>query len=834
MTRPDLPQQGRLPLRTDPAPARPPAPSRRAILRTTALGGILTAAALTTADCSHPEQAVAPPATPLPPVQPAVAGTRAARTYAFNQGWLFGGRYTAGATGPDFDDRHFTRVTLPHTVTPLSWGNWDHAKWEHVWIYRKHFSLADLAGRRVFADFDGVLVNADVFVNGVKVSAHQGGYLPWSAELTGHLTGTGNVLAVVVDSRWLPVPPAGNVRGAESIDYLQPGGIYRDVTLRTVPDVFLADVFARPASVLTSGRRVDVQASIDVKALPAGPVRVTAQLEDGTRVLGTATATVAITRPGRTVAWLSITGIGAVRLWSPDSPSLYTVRVTAVSADGQAHATTVRTGFREAAFGVNGFYLNGSRFKIFGLNRHQLFPYLGMAAGQRLQRRDAQILKSELNCNMVRCSHYPQSPHFLDACDELGLMVWQEPPGWGWVGDAAWQDLLAHNVADMVVRDRSRPSVIVWATRVDESLNYQQLYARTRHLADALDGSRPTAGAMDHYSMSGWSQDVFSYDDYHAGDGNASLLPPLPGVPYLVSEAVGALDGSPRYRWTDSGAVLAEQARMHAQVHDIARSDSRYAGLLAWAGFDYASLHTGIRVWDALKTPGVVDTFRVPKPGAAFYQSQVSPDVRPVIQPVFRWDFGPGSPRRGPGPRAMIATNCDRLEIYLGDQHFATGTPDTQNYPSLAYPPVFVDLTVDGPGRSRPDLRIDGYVGGQKVTTVRMSADTARDRLVLTCDDSSIQGDGTDATRITFRALDAYGHQRPHVTGTVRLSLTGPATLIAQNPFSFAAYGGVGGGFVRSRPGRSGRVKVTARHPVLGTATVRLTVTAPSPAVRYL
>src|SRR5205807_3526310 len=128
--------------------------------------------------------------------------------------------------------------------------------------------------------------------------------------------------------------------------------------------------------------------------------------------------------------------------------------------------------------------------------------------------------------------------------------------------------------------------------------------------------------------------------------------------------AVGALDGSHTYRWTDSSATLAVQALMHAQVHDIARADTGYAGLLGWAGIDYASYNAGDRIWETLKTPGVIDTFRVPKPGAAFYQSQVDPRIRPVILPVFFWDFGPGSPHGGPGPDSMIATNLDRLEIY--------------------------------------------------------------------------------------------------------------------------------------------------------------------------
>jgi beta-galactosidase len=136
---------------------------------------------------------------------------------------------------------------------------------------------------------------------------------------------------------------------------------------------------------------------------------------------------------------------------------------------------------------------------------------------------------------------------------------------------------------------------------------------------------------------------------------------------------------------------------------------------------------------------------------------------------------------------------------------------------------VFVNLTVDGP--SRPELRIDGYVAGRRAASVRMCADTSRDRLALTADHLAIQADGTDATRVTFRAVDAYGNQRPHVTGDVQLSLTGPAQLVGDNPFPFESHGGVGGAFLRSIPGRTGPVTVTARHATLGSSTIRLAVT---------
>ena len=762
----------------------------------------------------------------------------------FNQGWLFGGRYLPGSADPGFDDSGFTQITLPHTVTPLSWGDWDQASWEGIWIYRKHFAVPQRqAGRsRVFADFDGVMADATVLLNGTTVATHRGGYLPFSAELTGSLLPADNVLAVVVDSRWLPVPPAGHPGGAASIDFLQPGGIYRDAALRVVPQVFLTDVFASPARVLSTDRSVIVQATIDagpcdagpIKAgtVPTDPVEISAELLDGSRRLASTAQKVTLTAPGRSVATLTLAGVGNVTLWSPASPKLYQVRVTltAPAGDrpggqpGDQHGVTVRTGFRQAVFQADGFYLNGERLQIFGLNRHQLFPYLGMAAAARLQRRDAEILRTELNCNMVRCSHYPQSPHFLDACDELGLMVWQEAPGWNYVGDEAWQDIVAQNVHDMVVRDRNRPCVIVWGTRLNETANHPRLYTRTRQIAARLDGTRPTSGAMTRHSARGWGEDVFGFDDYRQARGHATLRPPLPGVPYLVTEAVGALAGAPAYRWTDPGPVLARQARLHAQVHHTAGARPGYAGLLGWCGIDYASYNGGARIWRGLKTPGVLDTFRIPKPAAAIYRTQLDPRARPVIEPVFCWDFGPGSPPHGPGPDAMIATNCERLEIFAGPEHIATGFPDHARFGGLAYPPVFADLTVDGSGR--PELRIDGYLGGQLVASARLSADPARDRLGLAADHASITADGTDATRVTFRALDAYGNQRPHVSGDVTMRLAGPAILVGDNPFPFGDYGGAGGGFVRSLPDRPGLITITARHPTLGQDTVTVTATS--------
>jgi beta-galactosidase len=760
----------------------------------------------------------------LPPSVPPVT-----ETYDFNQGWRFGGVYRPGSQDPTYGISRFSRVNLPHTVVPLSWGNWNPSSWERMWIYRKQFHLDAPFDGRVFLDFDGVMTNATVYLNGFQAGQHIGGFLPFTIELTDLLQSGRNDLAVVVDGRLLDVPPLGNVNGAAAIDFLTPAGIYRDVQLRVVPETYVADVFAKPVNVLSSRPSLDLAITVNAAVAVKKPMTLAIEVLDGSRRIATRTLKHKIGR-GNNVVRTQLSNL-AVSLWSPDSPRLYTVRVTLKGRAVPAHTVNVRTGFRQATFEVGGFFLNGERLQIMGLSRHQMFPYTGMAASARLQARDAQVLKNELNCNMVRCSHYPPSPHFLDACDQVGLMVWEEPPGWDYVGDANFEAIFLQNVRDMVLRDRNRPSVVVWATRLNETQSFPTLYAEARQLAHSLDGTRATSGAIAAPSppqgLAGWSEDLFAYNDYgstHPGavDADARLSPPLTNIPYLVSEAVGAIAGPPNYRWIDPSATLQEQTKLHAEVNQQARSNPAYSGVLAWAGIDYDSLTGGRRMWNHLRTPGVIDIFRVPKPGAAFYQSQVSPLVRPVIIPAFFWDFGSNSPATGPGPGAIFATNCDELQISIDGQLLTTATPDTTDFGNLAFPPVVVDLTVDG--SSQPTLSVAGFYQGRQVATLQMSSNPATDRLAIDLEDARIVGDGSDTTRLSFRAIDAFGNHRPYVSGGVSISLRGPAAIVGQNPFPLDQVGGVGGVIIRSEAGRSGTAHVTVAHPTLGSAQATLTV----------
>ncbi|MBO0889799.1 MAG: hypothetical protein J2P14_02715 [Acidothermales bacterium] len=757
----------------------------------------------------------------------------ASRVVPFDTGWLFGAA-TAGSTAPGFDDSGLVTVALPHTVTPLSWQAWDPASWERIWVYRKHFDTpGDVDGMRVFLDFAGAMTRVTPTLNGHDLTGHTGGYLPFSYEVTDLLAPDGNVLAVTLDSRFqLDVPPDRPAPAAStSTDFWQPGGIYRDVTLRAVPQVFLADVFAKPANVLdASARKVEVQCTVDAAVVPQGDARVVVDLLDGARKVASTSVPVALDATGQKTVTATLAGLPDITLWDVDDPHLYTVQATLTVNDVALHTYQVRIGFREARFELNGFFLNGRRLKLFGVNRHQLFPFAGGAMPARVQRRDAEILRNQLNCNMVRCSHYPQSEAFYDACDELGLLAWEEIPGWGFFGDADWQAAAEQDLREVIVRDRNHPSIVVWGAMPNESGNHPAQYAAWNQLAHSLDDSRPTGGDDNGFGSgaSGFEFDVYSHHDYSHHTGPDGLQVPdlraptdAAGKPYLVCEAVGTLSGPARfYRRTDTQDAQQGQATAHGRVQDIAASDDRYCGLLAWSGYDYPSGNGN--QFQGVKYTGVVDLFRVPKPGAAIYQAQVDPHTRPVIAPAFYWDFGPTSPVTSLSS-AMICANCDRLEVYVGGSHFATVHPDTANYGHLPYPPSFVDFSgVDG--SSRPELRIDGYVGADKVASRSFSSDPSHDVLALKVDDDALVGDGVDATRAEFRAVDRYGAPRPYVGGDVQLSVDGPAILVGENPFAFADTGGAGAVWIRTLPNAPGTVQVRASHQDLGDATATVQV----------
>lgn len=721
----------------------------------------------------------------------------------------------------------FSSVALPHTVTQLSWQKWEPSAWEDVWIYRRGFDVPSaFKGMRIFLHFDRVMTGATPIINGHALPQHLGGFLPFEYEITDLIKEEGNELSIEVDSRWINVPPGGSPHGPTSVDYLLPGGITGSVSLRAVPSAFISDVFAKPVRVLERDRRLDITCQIRSRLASPSRLWVKATLKSGSHVVTEISESITLNKEAQECS-LSLTHLENIHLWDVKNPVLYDLTVTLLQDGRPLHDYKTRVGFRDARFELDGFYLNGKRLQLFGLNRHELYPYVGFAASPRALRKDAEILRHTFNCNMVRCSHYPQAEAFLDACDELGLLVWEEIPGWQYIGDESWKQLAIRDVETMIRRDRNHPSIVIWGVRINESPNQPDLYRRTRELAKSLDDSRPTSGTMTPSSRKNWQaewhQDVFAFDDYHAeSDGSVGIDDPLPGVPYMLAETVGQFNYGAKkgfnnkYRRAGDVNLQMQQALYHAQAHDRVAAKPRCAGAIAWCAFDYASL---MNAYDAVKCPGIADVFRIPKLGAAFYKAQADPYVQPVIEPAFYWDFGAHTPS-GPGAHALIFSNCSRLEVFIGGKQHSLLQPEKSSFPHLKYPPFLADLNIDG--SSKPELRIDGYVGSKLVVSRSFSADPAGDRLSLQADDTELDANGSDTTRLVFGVVDKYGSLRAFADGEVTLAIEGPGVLIGDNPFSLGAAGGAGAVWVKTVSGKAGRIVIRAKHSQLGETSVTI------------
>jgi beta-galactosidase len=178
-----------------------------------------------------------------------------------NQDWLFSSEPDPSALEPEFDDRTFSQIILPHCVAPLSWQNWNPQSWQKICTYWRHFSFPrNFTGHRIIVEFEHVMIAATPVINGHKLPEHRGGFLPFRYEITDLCTDD-NLLAIAVDSRWLHIPPEGSPKGPSAIDYLLPGGITGSVRLRAFPPIFISDVFAKPINVLHSNRLLEIACS---------------------------------------------------------------------------------------------------------------------------------------------------------------------------------------------------------------------------------------------------------------------------------------------------------------------------------------------------------------------------------------------------------------------------------------------------------------------------------------------------------------------------------------------------------------------------------------------
>jgi beta-galactosidase len=756
-----------------------------------------------------------------------------------NRKWRYSPAKNEGAHLPTFDDSAFESVVIPHANVALPWHNFDDKAYQFISTYRRRFRLPHVAaGKRVFVDFEGAMTASTVWINGALLGEYKGGYTPFSFELTPHLLwNQENVLVVQLDSTERPdIPPFGY-----EIDYMTFGGIYREVSLRIVPSAYIDNILARPKDVLSAEPSLEVDCFVIATSQLKEPLVLEVELRDGDRVVamerqtisGAATAPTPAsvngpdspqgdtgyssneTRDDNARHTVTLSHLGHIELWDLDHPNLYTVHVRLLVSGRVTDAETRRIGFRDATFTDHGFSLNGKIIKLRGLDRHQTFPFVGQAMPARVQRRDATILRHNLHCNIVRTSHYPQSSHFLDCCDEIGLLVLEEIPGWQHIGDENWKRIAVDNVGRMIRRDWNHPSSILWGVRINESKDDHDFYVRTNALAHTLDTTRQTGGIR-NFRESELLEDVFTVNDF-----GFPLKPPN-HPRYLNTEFVGHTFPT---KTTDDDERQREHTLRHARIHNQIASDPQFAGGIGWCAFDY-NTHSNFGSGDRICYHGVTDIFREPKAAAGFYKSQCEPTEEVVLEPAFHWARGDESTTF---TRAIICSNCDHLKLFTRagslEQNpwklYAELDPDRTEFGNLKYPPFSIDMSKFRAGWG--DLRIDGYLNGKQVISRSLSGKGINSKFLLLPDDLALNADGADTTRVVLRVTDEFGNIRPYANDPVIFTLEGPGRLIGDNPFSLV--GGTGAIWIRATE-QPGTLTLTAKHPYLETQRVVFTLSS--------
>ncbi|MGF7142578.1 beta-galactosidase [Anaerotaenia torta] len=809
-----------------------------------------------------------------------------------NEGWRYGREFREEMLEPGYDEAGMEAVRLPHTnvVTPFHY--FDEQIYQFVSCYRRAL-YAEEAWREktVLLTFEAVGHIAEVYVNHSLAGRHEGGYTAFTVDIGPYLVwGKENIIAVKADSRESNnLPPFGNV-----IDYLTYGGIYREVFLEICEKIGIEDVFIMtgdsPAG-LPEGDTREVKLQITLRGdsdfgeadeqtggrqMGGQRLRYSVMdalgkvIYDGSELLT------------RSEARLSFP-VRGVRDWEPGRPELYYLKVGLYREEREGillDRKTVRFGFRTCEFREDGFYLNHKKIKLVGLNRHQSFPYVGYAMPKRQQRRDAEILKYELGVNAVRTSHYPQSRHFIEACDELGLLVFTELPGWQHIGDEEWKKIAVRQVYEMIMQYRNHPSIILWGVRINESQDDDEFYARTNRLAHELDPGRQTGGVR-YLMKSRLLEDVYTYNDFlHNGD-NRGLSPkrevtPEPEAPYLVSEFNGHM--YPAKSFDDEDHRL-EHALRHARVLEDLFGQEDVAGGFGWCMFDY-NTHKEFGSGDHICHHGVMDMFRNAKLAASVYASQG--EETEVFELSSSLDIGdhPG----GNIKRVYAFTNADFVRMYKNETFIREFYPAKSRYPHLPHPPVRIDdfigellekeehyshrtaeamkeillavqehgpnnlplrhklkmgwlmlrehLTMEDGARlyykyvgnwggQASVIRFEAIRGGRAVKTI-MKKPASQPRLQVSADTTQLMEDGTyDVAAVRLRAADEWGNLLPYCQLAITLKAEGAIEIIG--PSVISLQGGMGGTYVKTK-GRPGKGRLFISQPQLGDREMEFTV----------
>jgi beta-galactosidase len=741
-----------------------------------------------------------------------------------DDGWRFIRADVPGAERPGLDDAAWERVRLPHTarIEALVTGEpgSDTYQWQGIAWYRLPLRVpAEAAGKKVFLHFEAAMNVADVWLDGAPLGRHMGGWLPFAFDVTERVRpGAESLLAVRLDNRDDPVT---GPKPLHLLDFNPYHGLYRYVHLVVkdrlhVTDPLLADrpasggVFVTYPRVTPNDATVRVQTHVRNDHADARTFRVRTTLVGADGAAAASAESDAVTlAAGADADVVQSIEVANPRLWSPRAPHLYTVHTEVVAGGAAVDVEETRVGIRRIHIGRDGFWINGEKMFLRGTNRHQEYPYVGNAVPEAAQYRDARKIK-EAGFDYIRLSHYPHAPAFMDACDELGIVVMDCIPGWQYFGpDPAFAELQYRNSRELVRRDRNHPSVILWEVSLNETGMPPEFIRRTHAIAhEEYPGEQC-------YTC-GWTYgyDVFIQARQHGGCtaeadhpcvvseyGDWEYYAMTAGLNQESFQALSLAESNSRQlRWQGERAMLQQAANFQEAHNDNLRTAAFADGL--WVMYDYNRGYA-----PDLESSGAMDIFRLPKYAYHFFRSQRDADERlpsaasgPMVFVASEWTPASSTDVR-------VFSNCEQVELRLNGAVVERRRPDRDRMSTdLAHPPFTFRLRGFTPGV----LEAVGWIGGREAARHAVRTPGPVERLSLSLDISGRPVDprGSDVLFLRAALQDAHGTTVADAWENVAFGATGGITLIGDNPFSTDA--GIASNLVRTEPGASGEVYALA------------------------
>ncbi|MBK7211688.1 MAG: DUF4982 domain-containing protein [Bacteroidales bacterium] len=701
--------------------------------------------------------------------------------------------FIAGNSAADI----WENVCLPHTlkIEPVFT---DQKQWQGFAAYRKFFTLqSNSRNKLVYLSFEGAMHTAKVYLDGKLLMTHYGGYLPFTVDLTPFVSPNRlYCVLVLLDNTDAPQVPPG--KPLADLDFNYYSGIYRNVQLQLLDKLHFTDVnlsnriggggVTTHVDVNESGANVAVWAEAKNEMDgPASPL-ITAELYDQTgKLLAENTSSAEIMASNQVLVFSTNLHLDAPILWTPDQPYLYRLKVSIMNNAVSADSRNLLIGIKNIRFTADsGFILNGKECKIRGTNRHQEYPFIGNALSDNDQYRDAYKIK-QAGFNFVRSCHYPQSPAFLDACDQLGIMVMNSIPGWQFFGDSLFQERSIQDVRNMIHRDRNHVSIILWEASLNESAMSGE-YMKRAH--ETVHRELPY---NDTYTC-GWLDTI--YDVFIPARQHAK--PPhywndySRNKPLLIAEY-----GDWEYYAQNAGfnqkeyANLKEEERTSRQLRGAGQKrlqqqalnyqESHNHNLLGksvgdanWLMFDYKRGYA-----PDIESSGIMDIFRLPKFAFYFYRSQqLDRQKSGLVQPmVYIADYWNDSLTK----RIKVYSNCEEVELLLNGKVLAKKGPDKgADAVNLEHPPFTFSIDRFMPGT----LSAVGFIAGKEVASDSRITPGKANSLKIEVDYSGkpLQSEIKDHVFIYARLTDDKGSLVPVNNGSVKFIVEGDATLIGENP----------------------------------------------------